>query len=179
MKFEELQATLQNLTNSKITYQEIADALGRKLSTISTRKGDGSELRLNELKKIESYFDVVLTDSACQTAKLIEEIEQNRNNVELATIEYYPDVYLSAGFGVEVLDESFEHVIIDERFLTSERGMRVNPKNCKMVRISGNSMFKPVAGAAQRSRPLVPGPANEEEQIEIVSSKDKRPLTFF
>lgn len=141
MKFEELQATLQNLTNSKITYQEIADALGRKLSTISTRKGDGSELRLNELKKIESYFDVVLTDSACQTARFIDEIEQSRKNVELATIEYYPDVYLSAGFGVEVLDESFEHVIIDERFLTSERGMRVNPKNCKMVRISGNSMF--------------------------------------
>ena len=141
MKIEELQATLQILTNSKITFQEIADALGRKLSTISTRKGNGSELRLNELKRIEEYFDVVLTDSACQTARLIENIEENRTNIELATIEYYPDVYLSAGFGVEVLDESYEHVIIDERFLTSERGMRVNPKNCKMVRISGNSMF--------------------------------------
>ena len=45
--------------------------------------------------------------------------------------------------------------------------------------VCSRSHSKPVAGAAQRSRPLVPGPANEEEQIEIVSSKDKRPLTFF
>lgn len=141
MNFEELQETLQNLTNSKISYAKIAKGLNLKTSTISTRKANSSELRYDEIKKLENYFDVVLTDSACQTARLIDEIEQNRTNIELATIEYYPDVYLSAGFGVEVLDESFEHVIIDERFLTSERGMRVNPKNCKMVRISGNSMF--------------------------------------
>lgn len=141
MDFEELKTTLQTLTNSEITYQKIADVLGRKLSTISTRKGNGSKVKFDELKKIESYFDVILTESACHTAKIIEDIEENRNKIELAKIEYFPDVYLSAGYGVEVLDEHSEIVIIDERFLMSERGMRVNPKNCKMVRISGNSMF--------------------------------------
>ena len=48
---------------------------------------------------------------------------------------------MSAGYGVEVLDEYSESIVIDSQFLTSERGMRVNPKNCKMVRVSGNSMF--------------------------------------
>ena len=132
---------LQNQSDSTITQTDLAKALGTTRSNISLRLKNKSDLKFDEVSKLEKHFEKVLTKSACQTAKLIEEIEQSRNNVELATIEYYPDVYLSAGFGVEVLDESFEHVIIDERFLTSERGMRVNPKNCKMVRISGNSMF--------------------------------------
>ena len=141
MNFEELQDILQNLTNSKVPYSKIADALNIKTSTVSTRKGKGSELRFNELKKIEKYFNVILTDSTCQSIKIIEELEQNRKKNELATIEYFPDVYLSAGYGVEVLDEYSESIVIDSQFLTSERGMRVNPKNCKMVRVSGNSMF--------------------------------------
>lgn len=141
MDFEELQQLLQNLTNSKITFKKIADSLGVKLSTISTRKGKGSKVRFDEVKRIEKYFDVCLTDSACQTAKLVEQIESDRTNIELAKIEYFPDVYLSAGYGVEVYDEYSETIVIDERFLMSERGMRVNPKNCKMVRVSGNSMF--------------------------------------
>ena len=105
MNFEELQDTLQNLTNSKVPYSKIADALNIKTSTVSTRKGKGSELRFNELKKIEKYFNVILTDPTCQSIKIIEELEQNRIKSELATIEYFPDVYLSAGYGVEVLDE--------------------------------------------------------------------------
>lgn len=132
---------LQSQSDSTITQTDLAKALGTTRSNISLRLKNKSDLKFDEVSKLEKHFEKVLTKSACQTARFIDEIEQSRNNVELATIEYYPDVYLSAGFGVEVLDESFEHVIIDERFLTSERGMRVNPKNCKMVRISGNSMF--------------------------------------
>ena len=112
-----------------------------KTSTVSTRKGNGSELHFDEIKKLEKYFNVVLTDSTCQMAKFVEKLEENRTNIELAKIEYYPDVYLSAGYGCEVMDEYSETVVIDSRFLMSERGMRVNPKNCKMVCISGNSMF--------------------------------------
>lgn len=141
MEFKELKTALQNLTNSEITYQKIADALGRKLSTISTRKANGSKVKFDELKKLEQYFNVVLTETTCQSVKIIEEIEENRNNIEHAKIEYFPDVFLSAGYGCEVLNEYSEMVVIDSRFLMSERGMRVNPKNCKMVKISGNSMF--------------------------------------
>lgn len=142
MEFTELKTNLQNLTNSEITYQKIADVLGLKRSTISTRKGKGSKVKFDEIKRIEKYFDVCLTESACQTAKLVEELEEKRqSDVNLAKIEYFPDVYLSAGYGCEVLDEYSETVVIDSRFLMSERGMPVNPKNCKMVCISGNSMF--------------------------------------
>ena len=137
----EFYENLQKQSDATITQSELAKALGTTRSNISLRLKNKSDLKFDEVSKLEKHFAKVLTDSACQTARLIDVIEQNRNIADLATIEYYPDVYLSAGFGVEVLDESYEHVIIDERFLTSERGMRVDPKNCKMVRISGNSMF--------------------------------------
>ena len=72
-----------------------------------------------------------------ENARLAEKtIEDN-----IIKLEFFPDVYLSAGYGCEVLDENSETVVIDSRFLMSERGMRVNPKNCKMVCVSGNSMF--------------------------------------
>lgn len=91
MNFEELKNNLQNLTNGEITYQKIADALGRKLSTISTRKNNGSQVKFDELKKLEKYFDVVLTDSSIKTAQLINEIEnKNRTNFKHSSF-YFPD----------------------------------------------------------------------------------------
>lgn len=139
MNINEVQDTLQKLKNTKITQSEIAKALKKDRSNINAKAKRGTELKLIEVEQLEKYFNVVLTESACHTAKLIDEIGSTK--LQHAKIEYFPDVYLSAGFGVEVLDEHSEIVIIDERFLMSERGMRVNPKNCKMVRISGNSMF--------------------------------------
>lgn len=139
MNINEVQDTLQKLKNTKITQSEIAKALKKDRSNINAKAKRGTELKLIEVEQLEKYFNVVLTESACHTAKLIDEIGSTK--LQHAEIEYFPDVYLSAGYGVEVLDEYSEIVIIDERFLMSERGMRVNPKNCKMVRISGNSMF--------------------------------------
>ena len=141
MNINEVQDTLQKLKNTKIPQSEIAKALKKDRSNINAKAKRGTELKLIEVEQLEKYFNVVLTDSACQTAKLVEQIESDRTNIELAKIEYFPDVYLSAGYGVEVYDEYSETIVIDERFLMSERGMRVNPKNCKMVRVSGNSMF--------------------------------------
>lgn len=60
MKFKELQTNLQNLTKTKISLTEIGKALGIKLSTVSTRAKKDSELKYNEIKKIERHFGVKL-----------------------------------------------------------------------------------------------------------------------
>ena len=138
MDINEAQATLQKLKNCKVTQSEIAKALKKDRSNINVKAKRGTELKLKEVQELEQYFNVILTDSACQLAQQINNIEAKS---QLAQIEYYPDVYLSAGYGCEVMDEYSETVVLDSRFLMSERGMRVNPKNCKMVCISGNSMF--------------------------------------
>jgi len=141
MNIIELQDKLKQL-NFNITAREIAETWGMNEQSFSKKKRQGTPIKYKNIKQLEDKLHIVLTQSTCETAKLVEEIEQKGQvNDNLAQIEYYPDVYLSAGYGVEVLNEYSETVIIDERFLMSERGMRVNPKNCKMVCISGNSMF--------------------------------------
>ena len=60
MNFKELQANLQNLTKTKVSLTEIGKALGIKLSTVSTRQKNNSELKYNEIKKVERHFGVKL-----------------------------------------------------------------------------------------------------------------------
>lgn len=139
MNINEVQATLQKLKKTKISQSEIAKALNKDRSNINAKAKRETELKLIEVEQLEKYFDVCLTESAFRTAKLIDNISSTKT--QHVEIEYFPDVYLSAGYGVEVLDEYSETVVIDERFLMSERGMCVNPKYCKMVCVSGNSMF--------------------------------------
>mgnify|MGYP002627419607 CR=1 FL=1 len=60
MNFKELQYRLQNATNTKVSLTEIGNALGIKLSTVSTRAKNNSELKYSEIKTIENYFNIQL-----------------------------------------------------------------------------------------------------------------------
>jgi YD repeat-containing protein len=141
MNIIELLDKLKNL-NINATQREIAETWGMNEQSFSKKKRQGTAIKYKNLKQIEERYNIALTQSTLETAKLIDSIEEKHQvNDKLIEIQYFPDVYLSAGYGVEVLDEYSETVVIDERFLMSERGMRVNPKNCKMVCVSGNSMF--------------------------------------
>ena len=60
MNFKELQTALENVTKTKVSLTEIGNALGIKLSTVSTRAKNNSELKYNEIKKIENYFSIEL-----------------------------------------------------------------------------------------------------------------------
>ncbi len=141
MNIIELQDKLKN-HNINITAREICEVWGMNEQSFSKKKRQGTPIKHKNIKQLEEKLSIQLSESACQTAKLVEELEEKRQfDVNLAKIEYFPDVYLSAGYGCEVLDEYSETVVIDSRFLMSERGMPVNPKNCKMVCVSGNSMF--------------------------------------
>ncbi len=141
MNITELLEKLQDF-NINIPQREIAELWGMNEQSFSKKKSMGTDIKYKNLKQIEDRFNIILTPSTLETAKLIDSIKDKyQTNDKLIMIKYYPDVYLSAGYGVEVLDESSETVVIDERFLMSERGMKVNPKYCKMVCVSGNSMF--------------------------------------
>lgn len=60
MNIAELQRTLQNLTKAKITQEQIGNALGITRSTVNTRMKNGSQLKLEEIPKIEKFFGVTL-----------------------------------------------------------------------------------------------------------------------
>ena len=126
---------LQKVTNSKITQEELGKALGTGRANISLRIKNNSELTLPEIKKIEKYFGVNYTE-----IHLLNSQEINKLNADTVQITYRPDVFLSAGYGVEVLDETKETMTLDARLLTTERGYRINPQHCEIVSVSGNSM---------------------------------------
>jgi len=60
MDLIELQTTLQNLTKAKITQEEIGKALGITRATVNSRMKSKSQLKLEELPKIEQHFGVNL-----------------------------------------------------------------------------------------------------------------------
>lgn len=126
---------LQKVTNSKITQEELGKALGTGRANISLRIKNNSELTLPEIKKIEKYFGVNYTEF-----HILDLEEINKLNADTVQITYRPDVFLSAGYGVEVLDETKETMTLDARLLTTERGYRINPQHCEIVSVSGNSM---------------------------------------
>ncbi len=123
MKYNELFEKLENLRKIKPSQQQIADILGVRQSTIGNRAIRNSKFSDEELERIEDFYGIDLT-----------------GNTDCIPLTYRPDVYLSAGYGVEVLDENKETMMIDSRLLVSERGNKINPDHCEIVHVSGNSM---------------------------------------
>lgn len=117
---------LQNLTKKKITYEQVAKILGLG----SKQAAQNRVTRKQELKE----WEIIALDDAFLNKKV------NNDNQDTVQITYRPDVFLSAGYGVEVLDEAKETMTLDARLLTTERGCRINPQHCEIVSVSGNSM---------------------------------------
>ena len=127
MKYSELQPVLQSLTNKNVTVSSMANILGYSRQNmqkkVSVVKKDVPEF---ELKQLEEFFNVSFNDASF-----------NENQV---SIIYRPNVYLSAGYGIETLQETKENILLDARLLVTEKGNKINPRNCEIVAISGNSM---------------------------------------
>ena len=121
---------LQNLTNVKIKKKDIADCLGYELPNYIRRENGNIMLTQTEIEKISKCFNV--PEESLKTTNKV-----NKNIVE---VSYRPDVYLSAGYGIEIFDESAEKMILDAALFVTDRGNKINPKYCEIVRVSGNSM---------------------------------------
>lgn len=65
---------------------------------------------------------------------------QNNQKTNCIPITYLPDIYLSAGYGVENYYVEKSSLMIDAALLVTERGNKINPEYCEIVKISGNSM---------------------------------------
>ena len=126
MKYSELLHRLQNLIHYTPTQADLCRILNMGAATISKRSQRDSEFSNEEIEKLERHYEIILQD-----INLPE---------ECITLTYRPEVYLSAGYGVEVLDEHQETIMIDSRLLAKESGRKLNYSMCEVVMISGNSM---------------------------------------
>lgn len=151
MRHNELLQTLQNLTNEKPKQKEIAEALGVDIGRIGKRASRNSEYSLDELQKINYYYGQKYYEFDLFSGIYGQRISQNvikksLNNAQcgknVVNIIFRPDVKFSAGYGTEVFEENnIEYVSLDECIFRTERGTKINPKNCELLTVSGNSMY--------------------------------------
>ena len=92
MNFKEVQDKLQNLTKSKISLTQIGEALNIKRPTVSIRAKNNSELKYEEIKKIERFFNVKLTNENNFMQSVItyedEKIQKMINDLKIGITAY-------------------------------------------------------------------------------------------
>lgn len=159
MRHNEILDTLQNLTGEKPKQKEIAEALGMPINTIGNRAVRNSNYSVEEIERLSQFFKCNILSS--KTEKLqqaqketekqiasfisLQDIKHNlassyAKKPHFVEVTYRPDVYLSAGYGVEVYEEQAETMLLDERLFFTDKGNKINPKECEIVKVSGNSM---------------------------------------
>lgn len=121
----ELQAELQNLKNCRISYTDIGKALDTGRANISKRANSNSILKEDEIKKIEKYFDVILS-------------RQTVNNVskenDIIKILYW------AGLPEELKHPEYTFVLAQR--VSIEHGWGVNPDDLCIIPMVGDKMTK-------------------------------------
>ena len=97
MKFETLFETLEKKVKIKPSVKNIADVLGIETKALYARSKRGTEFKESEVKKIEEFYAISLTNSTSDNC---------------VTLDYYPNVFGSCGCGCIVFDESKEKISV-------------------------------------------------------------------
>lgn len=97
MKFETLFETLEKKVKIKPSVKNIADVLGIETKALYARSKRGTEFKESEVKKIEEFYAISLTNSTSDNC---------------VTLDYYPNVFGSCGCGCMVFDESKEKISV-------------------------------------------------------------------
>lgn len=117
----------------KLNQSEFASKIGVTQKTVSFWEQDRNIPDESNIVTICNIFDLPKDYFSDNVVNIT-------STTDCIPITYRPDVYLSAGYGTEVLEERAQTMLIDACLLVSEHGTRYNPEYCEVVKISGNSM---------------------------------------
>lgn len=126
MDVNEVIEAVYKQTAKRLNYSDLAKILKIGRQTVSYYKTNEKDLPEEYINKIENYLNIAL----------LTPIKQDN----CVNILYRPNVYLSAGYGIEVYDEQAETICLDRRLFITDRGITINPNNCEVVTVCGNSM---------------------------------------
>lgn len=137
MRHKQLLDTIQEQIGKQPLQRELADIIGAKrVNVIGNRASRNSEYSFQEIEKIAKHYQIPLSAFG-----LKEPVLNTQSNADVARIIYRPESYLSAGYGaLNNSEDQAETISIDSKLLISDRGIRINPANCEIVNVSGNSM---------------------------------------
>ena len=122
MRLDEILTIISQKTGNYINQTMLADSLGITRQTVSNRIKNGSQLTVAELKKIESYFNIIL----------LAEDEQK----QVALVDYYSDVFASCGSGNIVFSDEKIKIPVSTMLISGFS----KSKTYSMINATGNSM---------------------------------------
>ena len=136
MLLQEIHTKLQNLTNAKISQSELGKAMGVTRANISLRFKNKSKVSHNELKKIEKYFNVSLSD--------IKHIDNDLTNIqEKVSMKYFTDVIGSCGSGCFEQSQKYEMVDLPVKLIENYSAY----KEYSIINAYGDSMSPTIENA--------------------------------
>ena len=122
MRLDEILTIISQKTGNYINQTMLADSLGITRQTVSNRIKNESQLTVAELKKIESYFNIIL----------LAEDEQK----QVALVDYYSDVFASCGSGNIVFSDEKVKIPVSTMLISGFS----KSKTYSMINATGNSM---------------------------------------
>lgn len=132
MKIHELKEILITKTKKNITQTEIAKSLNLDKSAISAKIKRDADLTLDEMTKIEQYFNISLQNSTF-----------NNRNTEFA-IPVRGNVEASLGYGVTVYEENETATYGISKKLAYDLG--ISPSTSEIIFARGDSMEPTIFG---------------------------------
>ena len=126
MRHSELLERLQNLTQTKISQQTIANSLEVRQSAIGNRATKDGKYSLEELIKIERAMALPMGSLSGVSSSDI-------------SIDYYPDVFGSCGEGCMVFEETSEKIAVTKDVITN-----YSPSNKYSIISARGSSMSPV-----------------------------------
>ena len=129
MNISDLQIYLTKLINRNITQVEIAKALEKTKANISLRIKNKSELTESEIRKIESFFNISVS----------EEVSNSKFNDDIIEIDHI-HINPKCGVGTEVYTTPYIEPFRISRSSITTYLKCTAPENLKMFQASGDSM---------------------------------------
>lgn len=127
---EEALIHLQNLTNAKITQEEFGKALGTGRANISQRIKNKSKLTLEEIRKLEKYFNIEFVEVHALRIDEVNKLHTIKNCIEINYWDGLPKQY-------RIPD--FDSVIAEERVIKTH--WYINPQDLRIVPMIGDKMM--------------------------------------
>lgn len=128
MNVSQLLQNVKDLTKLNISQSDLSRIWKCGRGNVSYLAKNNSEITIDRINAVEQYFNISLTGEGASSES------------ECVSVIYRPNVYLSAGYGIEVYNENPEAIMLDKKLFITDRGIRINPANCEVVTVSGNSM---------------------------------------
>ena len=99
----EIQLILQNCLKRTVSQTEIGKAIGTGRSNINLRIKNNSEIKKEEIKKLEEYFKLKIPENSSKNTLIYKEIVQILDSATSNELDFYYDIIKQCKKNIEII----------------------------------------------------------------------------